>query len=294
MKILVTGRNGQVAKSIALKAQARGIKNVSFFGQADLDLENTDIIAPFIKHQAPDLIINTAAWTAVDDAEDAPERAHLVNTVAPYEIAKTAKAIGAQLIHISTDYVYSGHKKTPYLETDAVAPNSVYGQTKLDGETRVLETLEHALILRTAWVYSPVGKNFVKSMRSLAENRDALTVVDDQFGNPTSALDLADAILTISENWASDTPHGFGQIFHCAGTGSTDWADFARHIFNVSQNAGGPSAAITGIPSSEWPTKATRPFNSRLNCSALKESFGIEMPDWKTSTTHTVSALLNG
>lgn len=292
MKILVTGRNGQVAQCLAQCAQDRAVKNILFFGQSDLNLEHTESIAPFIKAQAPDLIINTAAWTAVDDAEDTPQRAHLVNAVAPYEIAKAAKTLRAQLIHISTDYVYSGDKTTPYVETDAVGPNSVYGQTKLDGETRVLETLEQSLILRTAWVYSPFGKNFVKSMLALAASRDALSVVDDQFGNPTSALELADAILTICENWASKTPKGFGQVFHCAGTGSTDWAGFARHIFKVSQEAGGASATVTGIPSSDWPTKAKRPFNSRLDCSALKHTFDITLPDWKPSVDHVVRSLL--
>lgn len=292
MKILVTGRNGQLAQSIAQRALASGLSHISFFGQSELDLERPDAIAPFIENQAPDLIINTAAWTAVDKAEDEPERAHCVNTIAPYEIAKAAKTIGAKLIHISTDYVYSGDKTTPYVETDLVGPNSVYGQTKLDGETRILETLEQALILRTAWVYSPFGKNFVKSMLSLAESRDTLTVVDDQYGSPTSALDLADAILTISQDWASAAPKGMGKIFHCAGTGHTDWADFARYIFETSRDKEGPHASVTGIPSSDWPTKAKRPYNSRLDCSALKTVFGISLPDWKSSITGTVATIL--
>lgn len=292
MKILVTGRKGQVAHSIAQRALESGLNNISFFGQSELDLEHTHTIAPFIKTQAPDLIINTAAWTAVDTAEDEAERAHRVNTIAPFEIAKAAKAIDAKLIHISTDYVYSGDKPSPYVETDPVGPNSVYGRTKLDGETRILETLEQALILRTAWVYSPFGKNFVKSMLSLAESRDILTVVNDQYGSPTSALDLADAILAIAQDWASATPRGTDKIFHCAGTGHTHWADFAQYIFETSRDKGGPYAKVTGIPSSDWPTKAKRPYNSRLDCTALKTVFGISLPDWKSSITGTVATIL--
>ncbi len=307
MKVLVTGRNGQLAQALLQKTsthknQRHEQDDFIFAGHTELDLEKTDLIAPYIQDLAPDMIINTAAWTAVDLAEDVPERAALLNTAAPYEIAKAARAINAKLIHISTDYVYSGQKETPYLESDSTAPQGVYGHTKRAGELRVLETLDKAIILRTAWVYSPFGKNFIKTMLHLAKARDALSVVNDQFGNPTSALDLADTILSIKDQWDTQRikaqksihqdPIQNNKIYHCAGTGHTHWADFARHIFDVSQKEGGPTAIVTGIPTSEWPTKATRPHNSKLDCTALKQAFGVEMPHWKVSVAQTVKDVL--
>jgi len=294
VKILVTGRNGQLAQSIAYCAELYPFADIVFTGQSVLDLENIDLIAPYVERVTPDLIVNVAAWTAVDDAEDAPARAKVLNADAPEALAKIATKLGAQFIHISTDYVYSGDKASAYVESDPVGPKGVYGATKLEGEQRVFATCPTAIVLRTAWVYSAFGKNFVKSMLGLASTRTHLNVVADQYGNPTSAIDLAKSILTIAQIWNTDPSLGRGEIYHCAGTGDTNWAEFAAYVFKVSQDLGGAHAEVAGIPASDWPTKAVRPENSRLECSKLKATFGIEMPSWKTSVSETVTSLLNG
>ncbi len=192
----------------------------------------------------PDLVVSAAAYTAVDQAEDEPDLAHSINAVGAGAVAQAAADIGAPVIHLSTDYVFSGDGEKPYTEDDPTGPHGVYGRTKLDGETAVAAANPRHLILRTAWVYSPFGKNFVKTMLRLAENRDNLSVVADQWGNPTSAIDIADGILRVANRLRADGQFDAFGVYHLAGTGSTNWSTFARAIFEASRNLRGPFAEV--------------------------------------------------
>lgn len=249
-------------------------------------------MAPLVERLKPDTIVSVAAWTAVDLAENEPVRARLANAEAPGELARAANRIGARLIHISTDYVFDGKKNAPYAESDRTNPQSVYGRTKLEGEEQVRDALAEHVILRTAWIYSPFGRNFVKTMLSFADKHDSVRVVEDQVGNPTSALDLADAVFTVLARWRDGSTDGMGATYHCAGSGEANWASLARHAFRASREAGGPFTRVEGIPSSAWPTKAERPRNSQLDCGLFAATFGLRLPDWRGSVDSTVSRLL--
>lgn len=292
MKVLVVGRSGQVASSLKERIRNEGLETF-FAGRPELDLELLDTIKPIVRDAAPDVVVNAAAWTAVDGAEDEADRAMTVNAAGPDELAKVCKNVDARLIHLSTDYVFDGRKEEPYIEDDPVNPQSVYGQSKLEGENCIRRQLpDHHVILRTAWVYSSYGRNFMKTMLSLAETRDDLKVVDDQFGSPTSALDIADAIAAILTSWKEGPEKGLGHTYNCAGSGEATWAEFAKYIFETSAKKGGPSAQVEGIPSSQFPSKVIRPSNSRLDCSKLQREFGITMPHWKISAAATLDSLL--
>lgn len=289
MKLLVTGREGQVARSLAERA---GAHELVFAGRPGLDLSNPDSISRSIAEIRPELVISAAAYTAVDKAEDEPELAMQVNGVAPGIIGRAAAEIGAPVLHLSTDYVFDGSGTEPKREDDPTGPIGVYGKTKLAGEEALANSGARYAILRTAWVYSPFGANFVKTMLRLAEGRDALNVVADQFGNPTSALDIADALMAVVANWQDGARKGANRIYHFAGTGATNWADLARAIFAESKRLGGPTCEVSGIPSSDYPTKAERPANSRLDSSAFAEAYGFAAPRWEASLRTTVERVL--
>ncbi|WP_343517836.1 dTDP-4-dehydrorhamnose reductase [Sphingomonas sp.] len=278
MKILVTGRDGQVAQSLA---ERHGAHELVFAGRPDLDLADPGSIERTVAAVNPELVISAAAYTAVDKAEDEPELAMAVNGEGPGALARAAAKLGAPVIHFSTDYVFDGSLDRPWREDDRVAPLGVYGATKLVGEQAVAASRATYAILRTAWVYSPFGANFVKTMLRVAETRDALNVVEDQFGCPTSALDIADGIMAVVAGLQNG--RGGNAIYHLAGTGETHWADFARAIFAESAQRGGPTAEVTGIPSSGYPTRATRPANSRLDCTRMAKTFGWRAPRWQDS-----------
>jgi dTDP-4-dehydrorhamnose reductase len=261
-------------------------------GRPALDLSKPGTIERAVRERAPDIVVSAAAYTAVDRAEDEPDVAMRINGEAAGILAQTVRASGARLIHISTDYVYGGSKNGPYVETDPVDPQNAYGRSKLEGERRVLTELPQAVILRTSWVYSPFGRNFVKTMLELARTGDRLAVVDDQRGNPTSALDLADAIISMVVTWKSRLNDGLGEIYHCAGSGDATWRDFAEHVFAVSRMNGGPFAEIAGIATSQWPAKAKRASNSRLDCSKFTRDFAWSAPHWRGSVELTVRRLL--
>ncbi|MFY0612604.1 MAG: dTDP-4-dehydrorhamnose reductase [Hyphomicrobiaceae bacterium] len=292
MKILVTGTEGQVARALAERAADRPDLDLLCMGRPDLDLARPETIERTVNEQTPDVVINAAAYTAVDRAEDEPDLAMRINGDAAGRIAGAAKSVGAKLIHLSTDYVYDGVKLAPYVETDAAAPQSAYGRSKLAGELQVHAQYKGAVILRTAWVYSPFGRNFVTTMLELARTRNQVSVVDDQWGNPTSAHDIADAVLTMADRWRWDCSIGAGNCYHCAGSGEATWYELAQHVFDTSQALGGPSAEVAAINSSEWPTQAKRPLNSRLNCNKLLRAFGWQAPEWRASVTDVVSRLL--
>jgi dTDP-4-dehydrorhamnose reductase len=291
MKVLVTGREGQLARSLVERSQGvPGIELVAV-GRPELDLREPDSIRRAVRAASPDVIVSAAAYTAVDQAEDEPELAMRINGDAAGELAAASRIRGARIIQISTDYVFDGSARDPYSESAPVNPLGAYGRSKLAGEEQVrLKNPEHAII-RTAWVYSPFGRNFLKTMMALARDKDSLSVVSDQYGNPSSALDLADGLLALLKRWSGDTSAGVGETYHLAGSGSASWSQFAEHVLEESRSRGAPSATVQPISTAEWPTKAARPVNSTLNCEKFSRDFGFTMPRWRLSASQTVGRL---
>lgn len=293
-RMVVTGREGQVVLSLLERGAKHDRFEVIALGRPELDLSAPDTIEAALREARPDVIVSAAAYTAVDQAESDEEAATVINGVAAGKIAQAAAALGVPVIHLSTDYVFDGSKTAAYVETDPVSPIGAYGRSKLAGEQAVAAATPNHAILRTAWVYSPFGKNFLKTMLKLAETRDSLNVVDDQIGNPTSALDIADAVLTVASNLVASNDPALRGSFHMTGTGEASWADFAIEIFARSADAGGPTAEVGRIPSSAYPTPAKRPANSRLDCSRLADIHAVRLPDWKQSTANIVERLARG
>ncbi len=294
MRIVVTGREGQVARSLLEVAQSRPGVDVIALGRPELDLLRPDSVVEALEASRPDLVVSAAAYTAVDQAEDEPEAAFAVNAVGAGKVAQATALLGIPIIHLSTDYVFDGTADHAYVETDQPAPGSVYGASKLAGEQAVAATNPRHLILRTAWVYSPFGKNFVKTMLRLAAGSDEIAVVADQWGNPTSALDIADAILCIAARLGGDKDFGAFGAYHLAGTGETNWSGFACHILDTSRVFGGPWARVRDIATMDYPTKARRPANSRLSSAKFASVFGWNAQDWRQSTEEVVRRLLVG
>jgi dTDP-4-dehydrorhamnose reductase len=246
-----------------------------------------------IRDVNPDVIVNAAAYTQVDKAESEPARAFAVNADAPGRIGETARSIGAKMIHISTDYVFDGEKPTAYDETDTTNPRNIYGKSKLAGEIAVRAAGVQHLILRTAWVYSPFGINFVSTMMRLARERERLGVVEDQVGSPTCALDLADAIFAVLGAWQEGKTADLGGTYNCAGSGLTSWCGLAEQVFATSRKLGGPSAMVDPITTAQWPTIARRPGNSVLDSRRFSSQFGFQMPDWRLSAAQIVRRILD-
>ncbi len=290
IKLLVTGRHGQVATSLLERATAHSGIGVVALGRPELDLEQPASVEAAILKARPDAVINAAAYTAVDKAESEAERAFAANRDGAAAAARAAAALGVPFIHLSTDYVYPGDKPAPYVESDATGPASVYGHSKLEGERAVMAAHPGALILRTAWVYSPFGANFVKTMLRIGKDRVSVRVVDDQHGNPTSAIDIADAILRIAPRLAAGGEAG--GIYHLCGTGNTTWCGLARAIFEESGRRGGPAPRVEAITTADYPTAARRPANSRLATTAFTSRFGFELRPWPAATAETVARLL--
>lgn len=291
-RILVTGTEGQVVGSLLEKTAGRADVEMVTVGLPELDFTATARIAPAIEALKPDVILSVAAFTAVDAAESAEDVALAVNGTAVGEIGKAAARLGVPVVHLSTDYVYAGDKAAPYVESDPTGPLSAYGRTKLNGELALAAATPNHAILRTAWVYSPFGKNFVKTMLRLAESRDSVGVVDDQVGNPTSALDIADGLLKVADNLLASTDQIFRGVFHMTGGCTASWAAFATEIFRLSAGLGGPSATVNRIPTSAYPTPARRPANSRLDCGKLEAVHGVRLPDWRGSTETVIRRLV--
>ena len=285
----MTGRSGQLVQSLTECGTMAGHEIVAL-GRPALDLgsHNNSAILAALEGAKPTVIVNAAAHTAVDLAESEADLAFAINARGAGAVAQAAKQLDVPLIQISTDYVFSGDKPAPYLEDDRTGPTSVYGASKLAGERAILASGADATILRTAWVYSPFGNNFVKTMLRVGKDRPVVRVVDDQHGNPTSALDIADAILAI----APQARAGASGIFHLSGTGSTTWCGLARHIFAVSANCGGPAPSVEAITTADFPTPAKRPANSRLDGTALQATFGIKLPAWQGAVETVVKRLL--
>lgn len=293
LRIAVTGRQGQVVQSLVERGAALGHTIVPV-GRPELDLATGDAAAVLdaLRQARPDAIVSAAAHTAVDKAESEPDLAFAINATAAGHVAAAAAALDVPLVHLSTDYVFPGDSPRPYREDDATGPTGVYGRSKLAGEAAVLAAWPNSAILRTAWVYSPFGANFVKTMLRLAESRERLGVVADQHGNPTSALDIADGVLAVLGNLRASSDPALRGLFHMTGSGETSWAGFAEAIFAESASRGGPSAEVDPIPSRDYPTPARRPANSRLDCGKLAAAHGLRLPEWQHSTAAVIARLL--
>jgi len=295
-KILLTGVNGQVGHALLPKILKFQVFALS---RNELDLTNSDEIRRVVREIKPDLIINPAAYTAVDKAESEQELAYAINAKAPQTLAEEAARLNAKLIHFSTDYVYDGNKEMPYIETDLVNPMSVYGKTKLAGEDAIRAAGLPHLILRTSWVYGTYGKNFLKTIIRLASERDNLRVVADQFGAPTSSESIADALIELVGKWQPELENQSG-IYHFTNTGFTSWHGFSCEIIKeynaLSTNRGWPLLKtsidnITAITTVDYPTPAKRPANSKLDNSKLKQTFGIELPSWQRGLQQVMQSL---
>jgi dTDP-4-dehydrorhamnose reductase len=290
VKVLVTGREGQLARGLLEAAEGAGVQLVAI-GRPDVDVADEGSVAAAVARERPDIVVNAAAYTAVDRAESEPVVAHAVNALGAERVAKACAANAIPIIHISTDYVFDGAKAGPYREDDPTGPINVYGQTKLEAEQRVAKACERHLILRTAWVHSPWGANFVKTMLRLATTRPSIGVVDDQLGSPTYAPDLAKIVLAVAARAAADPAGMRWGIYHAVGSGETNWYGFAREVFQCAAEQGLPVADVTAIPASAFPTPARRPANSRLNCDRLRLLLGLELPDWRVGVKDCVARL---
>lgn len=292
MRVLIIGQRGQLAQALLERCSQSNVAAIAL-GRPVLDLTGSMDVLPVLSGQSADIIINTAAYTAVDQAESEPEVAHRINADGAGAIAAAAQALDLPLIHISTDYVFDGHKTEAYIETDPVSPINVYGESKRAGEEAVRAHSTRHAILRTSWVFSPFGSNFVKTMIRLAQQQDEIRVVSDQIGSPTSALDLADAILLLAGRLIRLTQDGFG-TFHAAGSGTTSWAGLAECVFAACRRHNHPSARVAPIASDAFPTASARPVNSRLDCSKLADVHGIRLRHFSEAVDETVRRLLTG
>ena len=292
MRIVVTGRDGQVARSLAEIGPTRGHEIVRL-GRPTLDLLDPGTIGPAIRAAKPDAVINAGAYTAVDRAETEPEIAEAVNGRGAGIVAQVAQELDVPVLQVSTDYVFDGTKPAPYVETDPTGPLGAYGRSKLLGEHLVAQANPRHAILRTAWVYAPFGANFVRTMLRLAGLRDEVGVVADQHGCPTSALDISATLLGVAERMAAEPGDAsLSGIFHMAARGEAVWADVAEATFAASAARGGPTARVKRITSAEFPTPAKRPANSRLDGRKLERVFGIALPPWRESLDGVVDRLL--
>jgi dTDP-4-dehydrorhamnose reductase len=280
--ILIVGKNGQLARCLRDAAALRNLP-VMAVGRPELDLETGEGIDRVMAAAGPSAIVNAAAYTAVDQAEAEPERAFGINCGGAALLAEAAARRAIPFAHISTDYVFDGNKPAPYREDDVPAPLNVYGSSKLAGETTVLEACPCVAVIRTSWVYSPYGSNFVRTMLRLSETQPKVRVVDDQRGTPTSAADLAVAVLAIVERLRSANGCDHAGIYHLAGEGETSWHGFAAAIFAILARRGRSVPELQAISTAEYPTPARRPQNSCLDSSKAERIFGVRLPSWRSS-----------
>ncbi|MCW1244177.1 dTDP-4-dehydrorhamnose reductase [Pseudomonas sp. SAICEU22] len=280
LRILIIGQNGQVSRALQTRLAAMG--ELIVLGSDQLDMARTDHIRAPIDALRPDLIINAAAYTAVDQAESEAQRAFAINATAPGVLARAALELGIPLLHYSTDYVFDGRKPEPYTEDDAPNPLSVYGRSKLAGEEAIREAGGQHLILRTSWVYSNAGRNFLLTMQRLLQEKPHLRVVADQIGAPTWAGTIADSTAKLIERWQAGQCGAWG-TYHLTAQGQTSWFGFAQAIGENLLEQHKPCAVLEPIPSSEYPTPAQRPLNSRLDCTRLFQEWSVSQPDWRSA-----------
>ena len=293
MKIVLVGKGGQVGHELLRPLAAIG--DVVAFDRACADLERPDEVAALLLRERPDVIVNAAAYTAVDKAESEPDRARIVNEVAVGALAHAAADLGATLVHYSTDYVFDGTKPGRYVETDEPHPLSVYGATKLGGERAVTAAGCRHWIFRTTWVYAAHGHNFIRTMLRLGRERDELRVVDDQFGTPTSARLIAEVTAACIGRLATGSPPASG-VYHVAPHGETTWCRFARAILAAAREQGVPLRCppenVVGIGTADYPLPARRPANSRLDTTKLETALNIRLPEWQDDVPAVVAALV--
>ena len=287
LKILISGKTGQVA--LELQKHLGGLGQLIVLGRNDLDLSKPEQIRAQVRAHRPDLIINAAAHTAVDLAESEPELAFAINGVAPGVFAEEAAALGIPLIHYSTDYVFDGNKPAPYTEDDTPNPLGVYGKSKLAGERAIAATGAEHLILRTSWVYSTHGKNFLLTMQRLLQERPELRVVADQIGAPTWAGTIARSTRLLIERWQAAEAGAWG-VYHLTAQGETSWFGFTQAIAEHLSAQGKPCATLEPIPASAYPTPAARPQNSRLDCSRLEREWRVAQPAWQNALRECLAA----
>jgi dTDP-4-dehydrorhamnose reductase len=304
MRVLLTGARGQVGMDMARELEGRA--EVIAHDRASLDLAKPDEIVARVREARPDVIVNAAAYTAVDRAESDAEAARAVNALAPGVLAQEAKRLGALLVHYSTDYVFDGARKTPYVESDATAPLGVYGRTKLEGERAIAAAGADHVILRTSWVYAPHGKNFMLTMLRLGATQKELRVVDDQRGAPTSSRQLARATLALLSSGDPARPIAAADlerlraapgVYHATAHGETSWFGFAQEIFDRWSKRPGNvfvMPRMIAIATSEYPTPARRPANSVLSNAKLERVFGVRLPSWRDGLEEALSALPGG
>ena len=298
MKILLLGKNGQVGQALerALAPLVGPGELVSLDRSNGGDLGQPEVLAQTIRAFRPQVIVNAAAYTAVDKAESEPDQARLINALAPEVLAKEAQALGAWLVHYSTDYVFDGSGSRPWLETDATAPLNVYGQTKLEGERLIQAHCTRHLILRTSWVYAAHGSNFAKTMLKLAQERERLTVIDDQWGAPTGAELLAAVTATAIRQICLTSNESLAGLYHLAAAGETTWHQYASQVIGRAKalRPDLPWAVqdIAPVPSSAFVTAAQRPHNSRLDTRKLQAALGIHLPGWQQGVDDMLNQVL--
>ena len=289
MVVLVTGGNGQLGQSLQFVAKNYPDINFVFCDSATLNITDLDNCESIFEKYKPDFCVNTAAYTAVDKAETEIEKAYLINVVGARNLAETCKKYSSTLIHVSTDFVFDGTSTKPYLETDSTNPTGVYGQTKLDGEKAIQETFDDYFIIRTSWVYSQFGNNFMKTMLRLAADRDSLSVVDDQIGTPTNAVDLADVLIKIIlKDQRSKIVNQQSLILNFSNQGQCSWYEFAAEIFRQNN----VKIDLKPIPSSQFPTPAKRPSYSVLNKSKIENLLEIKIKSWQESLQTVVFSVI--
>ncbi|GLT13174.1 dTDP-4-dehydrorhamnose reductase [Vibrio algivorus] len=280
MRVLLIGANGQVGKSLVQKLE--GKCDLNALDRYKLDVTDKDKVISLVSLYKPDVVINASAYNAVDKAEDEIDVAFSVNKMGPAYLAEASDLVGAIFFHISTDYVFDGTSKSPYKETDLPVPLGVYGKSKLAGEAAALKLNRKTFILRTSWVFSEYGNNFLKTILRAAKTRDSLSVVADQVGSPTYAGDIADAIITMVNSVLHSEDLNIFGIYHFSGEPYVSWAQFAKSIFNMAEKQRILGhISVLDITSAEYPTKATRPMNSKLCCEKIQSIFGIKASQWK-------------
>lgn len=293
MRLLCIGGTGQAARALASRGPALGIEVVCA-GRPETDLLRPETVSARLSETRPDVVVNAAAYTAVDRAESEPQAAFAANAEGAGAVAAAAGRHGIPLVHLSTDYVFDGALGRPYREDDPVAPLGAYGRSKALGEAAVAAAGPNHAILRVAWVYAPFGANFMNTMLRLASERPRVRVVDDQIGAPTPALDLADGLLRVAANLAGSAQARLRGVFHMAPEGACSWADFAEAIFAESRARGGPAAEVERIATRDYPTAAARPPDSRLESGKIAREHGIALPHWRTRVGPMVALRLEG
>lgn len=293
MRLVVTGRSGQVSTALQQACANRGDIECIAVGRPDLDLDKPQNVAAAIAATEPDVVVSAAAWTAVDDAEEERDAVYRANAESAGEVARGANLAKAPIIYLSSDYVFDGSKLGAWVEDDPTNPIGAYGASKLEGEKRTAQANPNYVILRTAWVYSPWGKNFVKTMLRLAESNHTLSVVDDQYGTPTSAFDISDAVLLVAKALRTEDFKFSSRVFHFAGNGSATWCDFATEIFRQTASQSLPTAKVLPVKTQDYPTRAQRPFNSRLNSRNFCKTFSWSAEPWFVGLQNVLQAIEN-